>query len=154
MKDLLAGKQSINMIVRPGDVVRFPAAASGVIYIGGEIARPGVYSVTPGLTLLRGITAAGGLSEVAIPERVDLTRMIGSDRQATIRLDVNAIAMQTQPDIFLKPGDQVNIGTNFWALPVAVIRNGFRASYGFGFILDRNFSNDIFGPPPVNQFGQ
>jgi polysaccharide export outer membrane protein len=154
MKDLLAGKQSINMIVRPGDVVRFPAAASGVIYIGGEIARPGVYNVTPGLTLLRGITAAGGLSEIAIPERVDLTRMIGSDRQATIRLDVNAIAMQTQPDIFLKPGDQINIGTNFWALPVAVIRNGFRASYGFGFILDRNFSNDIFGPPPVNQFGQ
>jgi len=23
-------------------------------------------------------------------------------------------------------------------------------TYGFGFLLDRNFGNDVFGPPPEN----
>ena len=41
-------------------------------------------------------------------------------------------------------------GTNFWATPLAVIRNGFRASYGFGFILDRNFQGDVFGADSAN----
>ncbi len=35
--------------------------------------------------------------------------------------------------------------------PAAVVRNGFRASYGFGFLLDRNFGNDVFGAPPTNR---
>jgi hypothetical protein len=69
-------------------------------------------------------------------------------------IDGKAIADRTQPDIVLKPNDRVNVGTNFWALPLAVIRNGFRASYGFGFVFDRNIGNDLLGPPPVNQFGQ
>ena len=38
----------------------------------------------------------------------------------------------------------------FWATPLAVIRGGLRATYGFGFLLDRNFGNDVFGAPPSN----
>lgn len=154
MKDLLAGKQSINLIVRPGDVIRFPAAASGFVYMAGEVNRPGPYQVVPGLTLMRAISSAGGLSDIAIPSRVDITRRVGENRQATVRLDYGAIAAQTQPDLVLKSDDIINVGTNFWALPLAVTRNGFRMSYGFGFILDRNLGNDVFGPPPVNSFGQ
>ena len=79
----------------------------------------------------------------------------GVQGEQTSRLsNMRAIAEFTQPDVYLKPDDRINVGTNFWAAPLAVLRNGFRASYGFGFILDRNFGNDIFGAPPVNQFGQ
>jgi len=46
----------------------------------------------------------------------------------------------------LKPNDIVNIGSSGISTPLAVIRNGFRASYGFGFVLDRNFGTDVFGP--------
>jgi hypothetical protein len=81
---------------------------------------------------------------------VDLTRTIGHLREATIRLDLAAIRQRTQPDVVLKPDDHVIIGTNFWAVPLAVFRNGFRATYGFGFLLDRNFGNDVFGAPPEN----
>ena len=49
--------------------------------------------------------------------------------------------------------DLVNFGTSFWATPLAVIRGGFRMSYGFGFLLDRNFGNDVFGAPPSNVGG-
>lgn len=153
LKDLLAGKQSINLIIRPGDVIRFPAAASGFVYMDGEVNRPGPYQVVPGLTLMRAMSSAGGLSDIAVPSRVDIIRRVGENRQATVRLDYGAIASQTQPDVLLKSDDIIRVGTNFWALPLAVTRNGFRMSYGFGFILDRNLGNDIFGPPPVNSFG-
>jgi hypothetical protein len=110
--------------------------------------------MTDRLTLQRVIASAGGLSAIAIPERVDIIRFTGPDQQGFVRVNLRAIAEGTHPDVFLKANDQINIGTNFWATPMAVIRNGFRASYGFGFIADRNFGNDIFGAPPANAFGQ
>jgi polysaccharide export outer membrane protein len=150
IKPLLAGQSDVNIVVRPGDVVRVPAASTGVVYVGGQVARPGTFSLPPSgkLTLLRVITAAGGMGQLGIPERVDLTRMVGTDREATIRLNMRAIAEKTQPDVILKADDHINVGTNFWAFPIAIIRNGFRMSYGFGFLIDRNFGNDIFGAPP------
>lgn len=150
---LLAGDARYNIVVRPGDIIRVPLAEAGNIYIDGEINRPGVFQLpqTGRLTLMRAITAAGGLGNLAIPERVDLTRMVGDNQQATIMLDLRAIGQGTQPDVYLKPDDRINVGTNFWAFPLAVIRNGFRASYGFGFLLDRNFGNDVFGPPPTSR---
>lgn len=150
VKPLVAGDARFNIVVRPGDIVRVPPPPQGNIYIDGEVVRPGVYGMPGlgGLTLTRAITAAGGLAPIAIPERVDLTRMVGDDLQATIMLDFRAIAEGTQPDIYLKPNDHINVGTNFWATPLAIIRNGFRATYGFGFLLDRNFGNDVFGAPP------
>lgn len=149
---VLNGDARYNIVVRPGDVIRVPPAESGNVYIGGQINRPGVYSlpVVGRLTLTRAIFAAGGLGGLAIPERVDLTRMVGADRQATVMLNYRAIAEGTQPDVFLKRDDVINIGTNFWAFPLAVVRNGFRASYGFGFLLDRNFGTDVFGAPVTN----
>ncbi len=151
---LLLGDPRYNIVVRPGDVIRVPPPETGLVYLAGPgIARPGIYSLpTNGrLTLTKAVLSAGGLNGLAIPWRVDLTRMVGTDRQATIRLDVKAIAEGTQPDIFLKPDDMVNVGTSFWATPLAVIRGGLRASYGFGFLLDRNFGNDVFGAPPTNR---
>jgi polysaccharide export outer membrane protein len=148
--ELLSGDPRYNIVVRPADVIRVPSPANGTIYIGGEINRPGAFSMAPGLTLTRVIDAAGGLSAVAMPERVDLIRMVGPDRQGMIRLDLRAINEGSQPDIFMKANDRVNIGTTFWAYPLAVARNGFRASYGYGFLLDRNFAQDVFGPVRFN----
>lgn len=152
-RQLLEGDPRYNIVVRPGDIIRVPPPDQGLVYLAGPgLARPGIYSL-PGfgrLTLSKAVLAAGGLNGIAIPWRVDLTRMVGTDRQATIRLDLRAIAEGTQPDIFLKADDMVNVGTTFWATPLAVFRGGLRASYGFGFLLDRNFGNDVFGAPPSN----
>jgi polysaccharide export outer membrane protein len=148
MAPLLAGSAQFNIVVRPGDVIRVPSAPEGIVYVMGEVNRPGTYSLPSNgrLTIERAIASAGGLSNIAIPERMDLTRMVAPDRQATIRLNYRAIAERTMPDIFLKPDDVINVGTNFWAFPLAVIRQGFRFSYGFGFVLDRNFDEEVFGP--------
>jgi protein involved in polysaccharide export with SLBB domain len=141
---------SYNIIIRPDDLIYVAGPEQGVVYVDGEIMRPGVYGLpqTGRLTLSRLVSAAGGLGPLAIPGRVDLTRVVGENREATIRLDLQAIRRKTEPDLYLKPDDQIIIGTNFWAAPLAVVRNGFRATYGWGFLLDRNFGSDVFGPPP------
>ncbi|MFM7807664.1 MAG: SLBB domain-containing protein, partial [Planctomycetota bacterium] len=153
---LVRGDANQNVIIRPGDMIFCDQGDVGVVYIDGLIARPGVYNLpTSGkLTLSRLVAAAGGLGELAIPQRVDLVRRLGEDKEACIRVNLAAIRNRAEPDIFMKPDDHVNIGTNFWATPLAVIRNGFRMTYGFGFLVDRNWGNDIFGPPPTNVLGQ
>ena len=151
---LFAGDARYNLVIRPGDVVRVPPPPGGVVYIGGEINRPGAFDLAEGMTLMRLVSAAGGLGAIAIPERVDIVRMVGDGRQAIVRVNLRAIFSGTQPDLYVRANDMINIGTNFWAYPLAVLRNGVRASYGYGFVVDRNFGNDVFGAPPANQFGQ
>lgn len=148
---LVKGDPNLNVVIRPGDQVYVEPPETGFVYIDGEINRIGVYNLENAngrLTLSRFVSAAGGLAPTAIPSRVDLIRMLGNDREATIRIDLAAIRNRAEPDIYMQPNDHVIIGTNLIATPLAVIRNGFRMTYGFGFLLDRNFGNDVFGPPP------
>ena len=79
-KQLLKGDSKLNIVVRPNDRIFVAAPVLGVVYIEGEILRPGVYNlpvVGNGLTLKRLVAAAGGLGPLVAPERVDLTRMVG-----------------------------------------------------------------------------
>jgi len=41
----------------------------------------------------------------------------------------------------VRPNDIVNVGTHPVATFLAVLRNAFRLSYGFGFVYDRNFAD-------------
>jgi polysaccharide export outer membrane protein len=144
---LLGGDMQFNIVIRPGDIIRVPAPVIGNIYIGGSINRPGTYAL-PGdkdLTLKQLIFAAGNLSPFALPERLDLIRRVGDDQEAIVRLNLRAIFEGRQPDFYLKPNDTINVGTSWIAPPLAVIRNGFRTTYGFGFVLDRNFDDKVFG---------
>lgn len=144
---LKGGDMRYNIVIRPGDVISVPDPNAGFVYVMGQIARPGAYTI-PGemeLTLYRLIASAGGLADLAWPEKVDLIRQINDHEQAIIRLDLRAIAQGTEPDIYLKTNDVINIGTSAAATPLAVIRNGLRLTYGFGFVLDRNFSDEVFG---------
>ena len=149
---LQKGDLTQNVLVRPGDKIHVESDI-GVVYIDGEVARPGVYNLPPigELTLSRLVSAAGGLGQIAIPQRVDLIRKIAPDREAALRVNLAAIRNKAEPDIVMRADDHVIIGTNFFATPLAVIRNGFRMTYGFGFLIDRNFGNDVFGPPPFSQ---
>ena len=150
------GDSSYNIVIRPNDRIYVKEPLQGIVYIEGEIVRPGAHSL-PGsgrLTLSRLVAAAGGPGPLAIPERVDLTRIVGRNLEATVRLNLGAIRQRTEPDVFLKPDDHIIIGTSWIATPLAIFRNGFRVTYGFGFLLDRNFGNDVFGAPPTNFRGQ
>ena len=151
---LKRGDSSYNIVIRPSDRVYVEPPPIGNVYLYGAVLRPGVFQVpvTGDLTLARLIAAAGGLSQIAKPEKVSLTRRLGGNIEATVTLNLAAIMQKTEPDIFLRPDDLISVGTDWGSTPLAIIRNGFRATYGFGFLLDRNFGNDVFGAPPRSTF--
>lgn len=148
---LIQGDMRYNVVIEPGDIIRVPQRPDGLYFVAGFVNRPGGFSLAPRLTLMRAIDQAGGVSQIGVPDRLELVRMLDGDRQAIIQLDLRAINRGLEPDIYLKTNDRINVGSAVWAYPLAVIRNGFRATYGFGFLLDRNFGNDVFGPPPVDR---
>jgi hypothetical protein len=64
-------------------------------------------------------------------------------------VDLEKIAKGLQPDFFIKPYDYINVGTHGTSRWLAVLRNAFRATYGFGLIYDRNFADRDFGRDPL-----
>ncbi len=141
--ELLNGQLKYNVVVRPGDIVIMEAEAQGVYYVGGNAAVTGVFQVSPQnpVTLKRAIVAARGFTPVAIPQRTQLIRKMG-DQDVFVRVNLKKIFLGQEPDLYVKPDDMIMVGTNFPAPFLAALRNGFRVSYGFGFLYDRNFGRD------------
>jgi protein involved in polysaccharide export with SLBB domain len=137
---LRSGDPRYNVIIRPGDIINIPPVETGEFYMLGHVNRTGVYALTGRkITLKMAVAAAGGLDPLAIPRRCDLIRRIGTNQEAIVQVNLQAIFDGTQPDIFLKPNDLVNVGSDMIAPFLAVMRNAYRFSYGFGFVYDRNF---------------
>jgi polysaccharide biosynthesis/export protein len=143
MRQLINGDLKYNVVVRPQDTIVVPIPEAGEFYMGGHVQRVGVYSLTGRqITLKQAVISAGMLDEVAIPERTEVIRRVGRDREVFVRVNLVKVFEGKQPDIFLKPYDIVQVGTNALAPFLAAIRNSFRFTYGFGFIYDRNFYLD------------
>lgn len=140
IKKLREGDPRYNIVIRSGDVINVPAIKPEFYYMMGNVTRPGAYTISGDrITLKQAVAAAGNLGPIAIPRRCELIRRIGHDREMIIQVNLQAIFDGTAPDIFLKNNDVLNVGTDFFAEPIAVIRNGFSAAYGFGFTYDRNY---------------
>ncbi len=140
LEPLRNGDLKYNIVIRPHDLIIAPNPPTGEYYMSGHIARVGVYSVPPrGITLKQAVVSAGMLDGVAIPQRTELIRRVGANREVWVAIDTNAIFSGAQPDIYLKPNDILHVGTNILAPFIAAVRGGFRITYGFGFLYDRNF---------------
>lgn len=140
--ELMDGDPRYNLVVRPYDVISVPAGSVGEFYLGGNVARPGAYSLTGRrITVKQAIVSAGGFGPLAWPSRAELVRRIGQDEEQMIQLDLDAIFAGKAPDFFVKPNDIVNVGSTPVAVFMAVLRNAFRFSYGMGFVYDRNFGD-------------
>lgn len=141
-KELLAGDPRYNVVIRPYDLINVPPGAVGEYYVMGNIARPGAYELTGRrLTVKEAVASSGGFGPLAWPSRADLVRRVSQDEEQIIQLDLDAIFAGNAPDFYLKPNDIVNVGTTPAAVFLAVLRNAFRFSYGFGFVYDRNFAD-------------
>jgi protein involved in polysaccharide export with SLBB domain len=136
------GELKYNIVIRPGDMIIVPDPTTGVYYMGGHVARPGAFGLNgEKVTLKQAWVAAGGADDLAIPRRTEIVRRVGANREVAVRIDLEKVLAMNEPDIFLKPNDEVYVGTHFVAPFLAAIRNGFRITYGFGFLYDRNFYN-------------
>lgn len=149
---LRGGDPRYNILVRPGDNIHVPVDVTGEFFIYGNTNFQGAVSMQGRpMTLKMAIAAAGGLGSLAWPKKCEVTRRIGENKEETVLVDLDKIASGEQPDFFIKPLDLINVGTHPTSMWRAVLRNSFRASYGFGFIYDRNFLNrDYFDTSHYN----
>jgi protein involved in polysaccharide export with SLBB domain len=136
------GELKYNIVIRPSDMIIVPDPTNGVYYFGGHVLRAGVFSLTgTDVTLKQAWIAAGGADDFAFPNRTEVIRRIGSNREVCVRVDLSKILALSEPDIYLKPNDVIFVGTHFIAPFLAAVRNSFRLTYGFGFLYDRNYYN-------------
>lgn len=145
-KRLFNGDPRMNIVIRDHDIIQIPRVQVGEFYLMGEIARPGVYTLTGRrITVKMAVAAGGNLGALAWPKNSYLVRRIGSAQEQFIPLDLDAMFKGETPDLVLKPDDLIAVGTDWSAPFLAVFRNAFRFSYGFGFLYDRNFSQVAVG---------
>jgi polysaccharide export outer membrane protein len=146
---LLSGDPRYDIIIKQRDKIWVPVDIIGEFYIIGNANRVGVLPLTGRpMTLMQAVAAAGGLSPLAWPEKVEVRRRIGKNREEIVMVNLRKIAEGSQPDFFIKPNDTINIGSHKASRWLAVLRNAFRFTYGFGFVYDRNFAEVDVGNDP------
>lgn len=141
LRELMGGGLQYNVVIRPDDTIIIPNPTTGFYFVGGHVNTPGTYQIMPDskLTVKQAIISARGLDLVAIPSRTQLIRRVG-DQDVFVRINLSKIFVGQEPDLYLQPDDMILVGTNFPAPFLAAFRNGFRVTYGFGFLYDRNFA--------------
>jgi protein involved in polysaccharide export with SLBB domain len=89
---------------RPGDVIIVPAA--GEVMVKGWVQNIGAFKITPGMTVLGAVTAAGGemFSSDAVILRAGATPGAG---KVEIPVNLSAIQKGTAPDVPVQGGDVV-----------------------------------------------
>jgi protein involved in polysaccharide export with SLBB domain len=143
---LQAGDRRYNIVIKPGDTIHVPVVMQGECYVMGNVNRTGIVNITGRpMTLKMVIAAAGGLGPLAYPKLCEVIRRIDTNREEIVMVDLDKIASGEQPDFFIKPNDVINVGTHYTSRWRAVLRNAFRAAYGFAFVYDRNFADEDYG---------
>jgi polysaccharide biosynthesis/export protein len=83
--------------------------ASRKVYVGGEIAKPGIIPITGSMRIFDAITQAGGTLDTAELETVVLLRHDGSSKPNAYSLNLNKVLNGETSDVTLMPYDVVYI---------------------------------------------
>jgi polysaccharide biosynthesis/export protein len=109
--DLAADNQ---VLVNPGDTILVPRA--GIVYILGDVNRPGGYPMTNNeskMTMLQALALAGGVSKSAKQGGARLIRKDSDGTYSDKRLSVGDLQEGKIPDIAMQPGDVIYIPFSF-----------------------------------------
>lgn len=135
-----------NIVIKAGDTIHVPVDILGEFYIDGNVSKRGAIPITGRyMTLKQAIAAAGGLGPLAYPKKCEVTRRLPGDREEIVLVDLDKIFSGELPDFYIKENDTIRVGTHYSSRWRAVLRNAFRAAYGFGFVYDRNFADADYG---------
>jgi polysaccharide biosynthesis/export protein len=93
------------ILVYPGDTVVVPKA--GIVYVLGDVARPGGYPITTNdskLTVLQAVALAGSTNKTSVANKARLIRKTGATTQE-IPLQLASIEKGKASDVQLEPDD-------------------------------------------------
>jgi polysaccharide export outer membrane protein len=145
LKRLLEGDRSENVALQNGDTVFIPKTTS--VFVLGEVAKPGAYTLEKDTTPLEAVTLAGGLTESAAISGVKLLRKRDDGTQETVELDLAGSDPRAR-EILLAEGDTLLVprGTTYFvsgevkkpgAYPVGRTTTAFSAITTAGGFTDR-----------------
>ena len=79
------------------------------VFVGGEVLRPGLITLAPGMNPVQAVMQAGGLRETASPQTAIVIRKGADSRPVTIRFDLNSYMMgdSETAEVQLQPDDVV-----------------------------------------------
>ncbi|NOT53790.1 MAG: hypothetical protein HOP18_04215 [Deltaproteobacteria bacterium] len=132
LQRLRKGKEQLYLTlpVRPGDALIIPSG--GEVIVGGWVDKPGVYKVTPGLTVLGVVTAAGDTLFPADTKAVQVIRADAAGEKIIMSANLQQIARGESPDIPLQEGDVVEVNPSTVKLVSYGMFNFFRSVFTLG----------------------
>lgn len=97
--------QQVNIPLAHGDIIA--VGEKNVFYIRGEVTKPGSYFLDKGMTILKAITVAGGLSQFANRKEIELLRTGERGVKEKMIINMKAIEDGKKEDIPLQPNDNI-----------------------------------------------
>jgi polysaccharide export outer membrane protein len=119
----------LNMPVRPGDTIYVPRAGS--VSVVGWVYAPKSLDITPGLTVLGAISAAGGPMYAADQTNIKIIRQNGKDETSTIVVNLKDIKSAHERDVPLQANDVVEVGYSTWKIPGYALYYGIQGIFNF-----------------------
>lgn len=98
-----------SMVVEPHVTVTVAEIHSRMVYITGEVARPGAYPLNNPITVLQLIAQAGGLTEFASKKKIQVIRANNKRDQQLLNYKAMTQSKDGHSDVTLNPGDTVVI---------------------------------------------
>lgn len=88
--------------LRSGDTVYVPKAAT--FFIDGEVRQPGEYVISDGLTLIRALALAGGATDRAAQNRIEVQRIV----------DGKVVKSRMRHTDLVQPDDTIRVPRRWW----------------------------------------
>ena len=126
-------KEFVDLPARPGDVIIVPAA--GEVMVQGWVGSPGAFRITPGMTALGAVTAAGGEQ---FSSSATVLRNGEDGDKVQIPINLSRIKAGQEPDVAVQSGDVVIVN-----------RSAVGAVPYFAYTLFSKFGTGAFIPLPA-----
>jgi polysaccharide export outer membrane protein len=101
-------KAALSLQLGNGDIVT--ATSTQFFYVSGEVKSPGSYPITPGLTVLKAVSVAGGLTKFGSKGKVEILRKASRGEAKRIKVDLDDIESGKKPDVPLEAEDIIKVG--------------------------------------------
>lgn len=105
----LVRKPQLNRVLRDGDFINVPEV--GIIYVTGNVNKPGAFPLKEPIKISQAIALAGGPAEDSKKKEIHLVRTEGPDQTNATEVIINLYDIEKDPskDIVLKPYDIVMV---------------------------------------------
>lgn len=130
LEELSRGKEELNVALQAGDVIHVPRANS--FYVGGQVAKPGLYPLRQKTTVQQGVFAAGGVTEMAAWGDIRLYRVKPNGEREVVTVDLDEIEAGKQASPEVRKNDVVIVGKHYGKAFLYGFRDFVRGAFSMG----------------------